>query len=515
MRLTNTLSWACGGSLRSEDARKVAGGLSAVFRGWMRLFFIGAQALDKGLALPVRGAAGEIVGERIYFFAFHAMVADESALKHILDVKGASGLRICLKCKNITSESSELDAQGNYIMACNSCEVDRFDKATDADLFRTNDILVDAVAQGIAKPDLVEMEKAFGMNANPHGILNDAELRGKFRPSTGSRFDGLHNLFAKGLVPNELDALMALLKNTHKITWEDLHTFFVDSGWQLPKQWHKHTRLESIFEEGRISADYKGRHSASESIAMLPIVRHWAEVALERLVEGGARGRRLRAALDSFYALARMVDIRAAVKAGRLLCPELERASIDHMTKFKTAYPGRRIKPKAHYNLHAREQIEADDGIVLDCFAHERKHLSAKAFGDNCDDLIAFSKAVLARTVQEQVVELQDHPEALSLEYVMKPYCHSRAISKFLNAPALCSGIGVSHGMRMYAGDCVRLVDGRAAFVVLAAACPDKLVVFVNPCTFVQRLSATSCKWQKVQGADCCIAVAARSEGML
>ena len=199
--------------------------MSAVFRGWMRLFFIGAQALDKGLALPVRGAAGEIVGERIYFFAFHAMVADESALKHILDVKGASGLRVCLKCKNITSESSELDAQGNYIMACNSCEVDRFDKATDAGLFRTNDILVDAVAQGIAKNDLVEMEKAFGMNANPHGILNDAELRGKFRPSTGSRFDGLHNLFAKGLVPNELDALMALLWNTHKITWEDLHAF--------------------------------------------------------------------------------------------------------------------------------------------------------------------------------------------------------------------------------------------------------------------------------------------------
>ena len=86
------------------------------------------------------------------------------------------------------------------------------------------------------------------------------------------------------------------------------------------------------------------------------------------------------------------------------------------MAKFKTAYPGKRIKPKGHYNLHAREQIEADDGIVLDCFAHERKHLSAKEFGTNCDDLSAFSKAVLARTVQEQVLELQDNPEALTLQ---------------------------------------------------------------------------------------------------
>ncbi len=63
---------------------------------------------DAGVPLPVRNGGEGIVGERFCFFSFHAIVGDEAALKAIFDCKGAAGLRVCMRCKNVVAEGALL-----------------------------------------------------------------------------------------------------------------------------------------------------------------------------------------------------------------------------------------------------------------------------------------------------------------------------------------------------------------------------------------------------------------------
>ena len=85
-----------------------------------------------GAVLQVGGAALLLKAERI------RLLADEAALKASFASRGASGLKICLKCKNVVNTQQALD---EYFVPAWESQTSKFDPWTDIDVFMTVDNL--------------------------------------------------------------------------------------------------------------------------------------------------------------------------------------------------------------------------------------------------------------------------------------------------------------------------------------------------------------------------------------
>ena len=167
--------------------------------------FCGDGALDAvGLILPV-GKDGKLEMVR---FHFHALIADEEALQVMLGLKGASGIVPCAARCWCVNKQLAIDRDRGIPGL-----VDRAAKIVDITCINKDDILLKGDANVWSDCDYLVtnagdatfelMQKCIGINYLPTGLLFARELRPAFKPSSSHRYDGLHVLFANGLVPSE------------------------------------------------------------------------------------------------------------------------------------------------------------------------------------------------------------------------------------------------------------------------------------------------------------------------
>jgi len=105
-------SWFFLGAIRSSVAKTVQGGMSGVVRFLLRAMFLGPRSLklsphDLGGDADKRGFAAALADGTIVFVKFHRLLCDEGAGKAVWSVKGASGLRPCMHCKNVVAVEEE------------------------------------------------------------------------------------------------------------------------------------------------------------------------------------------------------------------------------------------------------------------------------------------------------------------------------------------------------------------------------------------------------------------------
>jgi hypothetical protein len=108
--------------------------------------------------------------------------------------------------------------------------------------------------------------------------------------------------------------------------------------------------------------------------------------------------------LESLRALALLCDLIArANKSGGVGGRELGATASGHLAAFCAAYSKWSCKPKHHLVMHLGSQLRRD-GLVLDCFVHERKHAAVKEVLENLDPSAEqdFERSWLARILRCQ-----------------------------------------------------------------------------------------------------------------
>ena len=184
--LRNEDAWLCLGVLKVQTAHQVQGGLSCAFKMLLRHVFLSTPSFSTGVSLELSA------GPTLFWAKLSNILGDEAALKSTWSVKGASGLKPCMLCKNVCAQRSGLPQHdvNNYLVDLACSDFSKFDLCTDNDLWQMQDTLL-AQQPVLSNAALDRLEKATGMTCNPNGILADVELRAHVKP-TCSTFDSMH-----------------------------------------------------------------------------------------------------------------------------------------------------------------------------------------------------------------------------------------------------------------------------------------------------------------------------------
>jgi len=396
--------------VQHSQLKKLRGGVSELIARVMKECLLSA---DNGLATVGLVLGMERVPRRLLLVDHVSLIQDDGALKYVLDVKGAAGLRCCHLCANVTPVSSGL-------AECDAYFVDL--RCTDQASFvpNTNEAMWDTAAELAPlrlrlKPTPFEHEETLrGINYNPHGILLCAELRPYIQPVTASLYDPLHVWWSSGLVQYELDFFLHKLRlhaNRRKLPLRFIDLRNEYAAWQFPsgEQTCKST-VEKLFADAR---EEHFRGSASEMVIAITFLEHFLLDKAPPLDE-------LKNECACFYALVETCRLVTALKFGgdrRVLLPRLEAAIVKHTKLFSDVYGANKLKPKHHQQLHVLLQMRTPRVSAqgrplppmpyIDCFSAERKNKKAKASAERITDADAFGRTALATIVNDQFHRLR------------------------------------------------------------------------------------------------------------
>lgn len=212
--LKRVYGWFTFGVLRSTLIAKYPGGLSALFKKVLHVFFP-----ETGPSLLTGVALGGC--SRIVCFGLGGIIGDEKAIKEIYGLKGAAGCKPCLACKSVVMVNrgglAEYDAEG-YLVGIDEVDSRLFDLHTDESVFQAADVLAEA-SRSLGDADLAALEVAMGVHHVPDGVLLDQHLRGLVRPITGTIWDWMHILLVHGTGSLEVQSLVQELAWSYATLW--------------------------------------------------------------------------------------------------------------------------------------------------------------------------------------------------------------------------------------------------------------------------------------------------------
>ena len=159
--------WLVGGIIRTETVKDVLGGVSAVFKHWLTMFFRSAADFRKGVFVQCSADSFILVA------ILRTVPADEAALKGIWNTKGSAGLKPCMNCMNLCSVRSELEGGSFVSVSCHN--ISKLTQFSDETLWDAADKLAACDARRIAtngsKAALEKLEKSLGLCYDPDGVL--------------------------------------------------------------------------------------------------------------------------------------------------------------------------------------------------------------------------------------------------------------------------------------------------------------------------------------------------------
>ena len=359
-----------------------------------------AERLLPGIILPLQGGP-------TYLFARIAIhLADEAALKSGLSVKGASGIRPCLRCGNILKKHSDLSSRRPGLFEITETGTSRFVAVTDEELWRRYDQL-EAMVGACTATELEQRERAAGLSVVHNSVLSDRNLRAHFRPIDSVCFDWMHCMVQNGVANVELHLLLKACREVGMTNVWSLLQKFVSADWKSCSYSRSKIKgCKDIFSPSRERASKDSfKAGASEFISVYPFVRRFVEQFL-------ASEPRLTQQVQSFLLCCRVLDLLLFLKAGFSHChtEELQIAVKRHQDEHKVVYGQAHWLPKHHFTTHIPAQI-ARWQVVLDLFVIERGHQLPKAQAEPVKNTLDFERSVLASTVTSRIVALPQFDE--------------------------------------------------------------------------------------------------------
>ena len=162
-------------------------------------------------------------------------------------------MKPCFACKNVVSlEHGTRLSDTGYLVDVSCSRPERFDPIGADGLWRAHDQLAAHVA-GSAKSAFEELEKAYGVRYEPHGILADVPLRTVASQLSYTR-DPMHITLAGGVLNVELYLILRSVgKHYGRGSGFGIMRAFCDANWSFPKS-ASTKRLADIFSEVRESS---------------------------------------------------------------------------------------------------------------------------------------------------------------------------------------------------------------------------------------------------------------------
>ncbi len=196
--LQRTFSWPVLGVLRSKIALGLEGGISALMRRILRIFFgtVG-DSFHRGVTIPHRD------GDFVVTAVFTGWLADLLGHKEIMEWKGTSGTKCCPNCVNLINKKR--GERGMIGLDCSDSSL--FQRSSSIDIWG----IVDEIAAGFVnmnKTNFQKLQTQLGFNYSPHGLLLDVSLRGIYKPAEHMIRDWMHTVVSDGIANTEAPQLL-------------------------------------------------------------------------------------------------------------------------------------------------------------------------------------------------------------------------------------------------------------------------------------------------------------------
>ena len=400
--LTRSVSWITPVCLRHSVIESTPGGWSNLFRIFLHRLLLGPCGLiASGVALQIRDR-NVLLRARL-----SNVLSDGDGLKIAFDWRGGSSLKPCFLCTNVFKKNSGLAHRRAGYVEITCATPDSFHARDLRELNANIDMLMQSQRQcnvgTVTKTQHHQLEIMLGLNTNPLGFLADSELRKHVNPRSAFTYDWVHNSLQDGTLTAEIWQLLHACRPLGVMP-SHLHDFLKDEGWEWPAHMSsKGKQLHRIFDSYRSKSSIEAdrlKASASECLGAYALIRHFVETRIGDSPD-------IIKQKNSFLAACAVLDLILLTKQQNLANPrttsrELRKALALHFELHLQAYGEGEIKPKHHWNLHVPDQLHRD-GVILDAFIIERKHLSVKRLADHIDNTSAFERSVLNGVIHDQV----------------------------------------------------------------------------------------------------------------
>jgi hypothetical protein len=344
-------SWPMFGIIRTKVMKELPGGASHLMRLVLRTFFLSTGNSFRTGCIIQHG------DKSLQFTAgFCGVLSDEKALKEIYDVKGQAGTFPCPTCFNVAYKRAAGKDWGADIVTLTCTDISKFKPRTKAILTTIKKRLETA-----SKTDRLELEKRFGVNYSPNGLLWDKWLFDNILEGIrGYLRDGMHTLSSNGVAGTEVALVVRMLHNECTVSIDVLQLYA--QQWVLPRIRGKVSDL--TFKDTMIDTD-KVRHFAGDVLLMI--------IILQTFIVDKLNPRNLLPA-ENALCFSLLYDIMTIIRhADMSQVGNLRLKTTEHAKLFLKLYGETFVRPKWHHLLHLADDFEYMNAMIA-CFVTERKN---------------------------------------------------------------------------------------------------------------------------------------------
>ena len=407
---------------------KVRGGMPAIVKAMLHSFYPPPGVsefcfIGSGMRIPTDTGTFHISAKKSGF------TVDEKASKVDFSVKGASGVKCCLYCKNCCKSAA--DASGSdYLIHFTEPRRARFDLHTAAS-FNEIKCLLDHLKDNPA--ELKEAEILTGVKFDPHGILWDEHLAGLLNMPHGWYVDAMHCLYSSGGIAQYEVNGYCLAVMSEGISLEVLDTFAANC---------KGVKLNKTFFATRVVSGQNAhiRAFASEVIEAVYVLNLFNDLVVRKTGK-------LNQHVECLSLLHDITMILTNPPNAVLNKDILEQKLEAHQTNFIVLYHS---VPKVHLTRHIVDSIEKH-GFFSTCFSAERDHSRSKSIARhafrNCTKTLLdrmnyhfFTDIICDETVFQET-HLSSPAKCEALEQLLPPGTRVRVSNNIMcQAGDVCRG---------------------------------------------------------------------------
>ena len=205
-------------------------------------------------------------------------------MTYCYSVKGDSGSRFCLQCKNIfeiKAKKAGSDSEEELPEVCKYVKVSQLELASDEEVLaswaRMQTRAERHRAGFLSASDFKQWEQACGISWDENSLLASPSLQGLLKPCTQWVHDWLHCLLSNGIF-----ATATFLWLNSLDMWETLQGYV--GLWQLPKHQQVLYNISAMLDPARVKKHKKSGKmncTASELLSLEPILTHFAQTVVK------------------------------------------------------------------------------------------------------------------------------------------------------------------------------------------------------------------------------------------
>lgn len=352
------------------------------------------------------------------FAKWGILLADEPALKEVLDSKGHSGAKPCILCMNASIDKYPggglpLHVRSDYAVSIAVLDLSKFKLHSDETLQDAMRRLRDHSLTS----QLKEMEMVYGLNYSKHNLLLNTRLNVK--AVSILMYDWAHCYLCDGLADVEFGMFMKQMHAARtRTSYAELSTYV--AGWTQPKGLPGVAHCLSTRASKNNIRNSNFSSTASEFLTLAPmLLLYLTRVCLPR--------EECMAHVQSMIAVLIVLEYLQAVKRG-IVSPEQLRIAIQtHLDLFSSVYADAK-RPKHHYVLHLPTILDRH-GVILTTLTQERKHKMVRRYTVNRKNLRSWELGTME--------EITCH----ALRDLHRVFATSALFKGHLPSPKLCAAL--------------------------------------------------------------------------